>query len=88
MTLASPDSVKFVLSKARKQKTYAYEHWRWVFLAPDRGMEERAAYSKLTTEFKQKIIEDDSKYHYIRDGKIVSVDKVRSTAGTASNPEH
>ena len=88
VTLASPEAVKFVLSKASKLKTNNHKHWRCVYLAPDRSKEERAAYSKLTTELKQKISEDASKYHYIRDGKIVSVDRVRSTAGTASNPDH
>ena len=88
VTLASPEAVKFILSKASKLKTNNHAHWRCVYLAPDRSKEERAAHSKLTAELKQKITEDAYKYHCIRDGKIVSVDKVQSTAGTASNPEH
>ena len=63
-------------------------HIGGIYLAPDWSKEERAAYSKLTTDLKQKVIEDAGKYHYIRDEKIVSVDEVQSTAGTLSNQEH
>ena len=68
--------------------TNTYAYWRYIYLAPDWSKEERAAYSKLTTDLKQKVIEDAGKYHYIRDEKIVSVDEVQSTAGTLSNQEH
>ena len=82
VTLASPEAVKFVLSKASKLKRNKYDHWKCVYLAPDRSKDERAAHSKLVAELKQKISEDSSKYHYIRDGKITSIDKALSTAGT------
>ena len=85
VTLASPEAVKFVLSKASKLKGNACEHWRCVYLAPDRSKEERLAHSKLVAELKQKISEDSSKYHSIRDGKITSVDKALSSSTTKSN---
>ena len=48
----------------------------YIYLAPHRSKEERAAYRKLTTELKQKIFEDAGIYLYIRDGNIVSVNEV------------
>ena len=82
VTLACPEAVKFVLSKASKLKRNTFDHWKCVYLAPDRSKDERAAHSKLVAELKQKISENSSKYYYIRDGKIISVDKALSTAGT------
>ena len=35
VTLASPEAVKFVLSKASKLKLNVYDHWRCIYLAPD-----------------------------------------------------
>ena len=87
VTLASPEAVKFVLSKARKLKGNACQHWRCVYLAPDRSKEERQAHSKLVAELKQKISEDSSKYHSIRDGKIISVDRALSSSKTKTNTE-
>lgn len=80
VTLVSPETVKLVLGKSSKLKEKLSPHWKCVYLAPDRSKEERAAHSKLVTKLKQMISEDSSKYHYIRDGKIISVDKALSTA--------
>ena len=71
--------MKFVLKKASKLRRNKYEHWKCVYLAPDRSKEERVAYSKLVAEIKQKIGEDSTKYHCIRDGKIISVENKLST---------
>ena len=87
VTLASPEAVKFVLSKASKLKGNACDHWRCVYLAPDQSKEERQAHSKLVAELKQKISEDSSKYHSIRDGKIISVDRALSSSKTKTNTE-
>merc|ERR1712176_351066 len=84
VTLASPEAVKFVLSKASKLKLNVYDYWRCIYLAPDRSKEERVAHRKLVAEMKQKISEDSSKYYSIRDGKIISVDKALSTTETDS----
>ena len=75
------------MSKASKLKGNACEHWRCVYLAPDRSKEERQAHSKLGAELKQKISEDSSKYHSIRDGKIISVDRALSSSKTKTNTE-
>ena len=83
MTLGSPEAVKFVLSKANKLRYI--EEWEDTFLAPDRSKEERVAHRKLVTELKQKISEDSEKYHYIRNGKVISID--RSEKST-EDPEH
>ena len=84
VTLASPEAVKFVLSKAHKLKQNSYEHWSNIYLSPDRSKEERAAHKSLVAQLKQRIIADGSKYHYIRNGKINTIDKALSQAGTTS----
>ena len=73
-----------MLNKASKLKRNKCEHWKCVYLTPDRSKEERVAHSKLVAELKQKIGEDSSKYHYIRDSKIISVDEELSTVDTDS----
>ena len=88
VTLASPEAVKFLLNKARKLRRTKYEHWKCVYLAPDRSREERFAHTKLVAELKKKIGEDSSKYHCIRDGKIISVDKELSTIDTDSEERY
>ena len=39
---------------------------------------------KIKKQLKQKIAEDSGKYHSIRNGKIISVDKALSTVDTDS----
>ena len=80
VTLASPEAVKFVLSRAKKLKQNPYEEYKNINLSPDRSREERAAHKKLVEQLKQKISNDSSKYHFIRDGLIKSTDKVISSA--------
>ncbi len=79
VTLASNESVKQVLSTASKLKQQGGDIWPHIYLAPDRDRKERAAHQKLVTMLKEKISEDSTKYHYIKDSKIISVDKVVST---------
>ena len=75
VTVASPEIVNQVLSSASKLKKGS-EDWRSVYLAPDRSKDERLAHQKLVKELKEKIAnEPDDKYHYIRDGKILTIDK-------------
>ena len=82
VTLGSPEAVKFVLSKANKLRYV--EEWEDTYLAPDRSKEERVAHRKLVAELKQRINEDSDKYHCIRNGKVISVDRKNS----AEEPEH
>ena len=71
--LSSLDSVNTVLRNSRKLKED--EKFEAVVIVPDRSIEERAIHRKLVEEMKNKIKTEPSKYHYIRDYKIVSVDK-------------
>ena len=77
VTLSCAESVKMVLARARnlkKSKCTAYHTW---YITPDRSKEERAAHQKLVVKVKEMITAQPTKYHYIRDGKIFSVDKVK-----------
>ena len=71
--LSSQDSVNTVLRNSRKLKGVG--KFGAVFLAPDRSVEERIIHRKLVEELKSKIKTEPSKYHYIRDQKIYSVEK-------------
>ena len=77
VTLASADSVKQVLSKAKTLKTIdeQYKEWRNVYLAPDRNREERIRHKKLVSKMKQLIITEPTKHHFIRNGSIISVQR-------------
>jgi len=75
VTLASPEAVRLVLARARylkKSSCAAFHSW---YITPDRNSEERAAHKKLVIKMKNMITTEPQKYHYIRDGKIHSVDK-------------
>ncbi len=47
-----------------------------VFINSDRTPDERAARKKLVDILKQKIKDDPKKYHFIRNGTVVSTDKL------------
>jgi hypothetical protein len=77
VTLASTDSVKQVLSKARTLKTVQDDRaeWRKIYIAPNRIREERLTHKKLVAEMKQLIVNEPSKHHFIRAGAIISVQR-------------
>ena len=77
VTLASADEVKRVLSTSRKLRESTY--YKEVYLAPDRNAAERLSHRKLVVEVKNLIEEEPQKYHYIRDNKVISIDKALST---------
>ena len=75
VTFQSNESVKLVLAKAhnlKKSKVKTYHTW---FISPDRNFEEQAAHQKLVAKLKDNIKADSTKFHYIKDGKVLSVDK-------------
>ena len=76
VTLQSAEMVNLVLSNAKKLKQNPFERWKCLYLSPDRTREERASHKLLVEKVKQKIQDDPSNYHFIRDGQIKSVDKV------------
>ena len=73
VTLSSSTFVQLILSKSRMLRTS--EKHKSVFLSPDRAAEERLKQKELVTELKEKIAQDSQKRHFIRGGKIITVDK-------------
>ena len=76
VTLASSEEVKRLLRSSHKLKTQ--KDAKHLYLAPDRNREERLAYKKLVVQMKERIQTEPNKYHYIRDYKVMSVDKNKS----------
>ncbi len=72
-TLRSSDMVNQILSKAKLLHTK--EGYSNIYISPDRTVEERRAYKKLWEELQSKRKTDSGKVHYIKNNKIVSVDK-------------
>ena len=75
--METPGDVQFMLKNAYKLR--ADEHFKLVYLAPDRTKEERKAHGKLINEMKELIKQDSSKHYFIRDNKVKSADKTLST---------
>ena len=73
VTLVSRDAVIEVLSNAKQLKNSRYKD---VYLVPDRSYEERAAHKKLVAQMKLLFVTDPNKHHYIRDSRIISVNKL------------
>ena len=81
VTLASADSVKQILSKAKMLKTVGLgdddkewkKEWKNHYLAPDRNREERLKHKKLVMDMKQLIKSEPNKQNFIRGGAIISV---------------
>ena len=74
LPLKSNESVKMALARAhnlKKSVTKDYHSW---YIAPDRSREEQTAHHKLVAQLKESISADSSKYHYIKDGKVMSVE--------------
>ena len=56
-----------------------------MYLSPDRTAEERASYKQLVIQLKERRGSDPGSHHFIRDGKICSVRKIKTdTKGTIS----
>ncbi len=51
------------------------DDFKHVYINPDRTIAERLEHKKLVDLLKQKIKDDASKYHYIKNGTICSIDK-------------
>ena len=75
VTLRCSESVRMVLERAYKlKKSQTTYHHTW-YITPDRNREEQAAHKKLVAQLREKITADSTKYHYIKDGRVLSVDK-------------
>ena len=74
VTLKSNESVKMALARAhnlKKSVTKDYHSW---YIAPNRSREDQTAHHKLVAQIKESISADSSKYYYIKDGKVMSVE--------------
>ena len=72
-TLRSSDMVKQILRKAKALRSK--DGFSNVYISPDRTVEERRAFKKLWDELQEKRKVDPDKVHYIKNNKIVSVQK-------------
>ena len=72
VTLSSSVSVNQVLAKARNLKNS--EKHKSVFLSPDRSYERRTEHRLLVAELKKLAIDEPHKKHFIRNGKVCSVE--------------
>ena len=71
--LLSPDSVMEVVTSAKKMKV-DMKFWS-IFLAPDRSLDERVAHKQLIDGMKKKREEEPSRYFFIKQGKVCSVER-------------
>ena len=70
--LKHPTDALVLLKKAGKLRS---TDLRSVYLSPDRNKQEQAAHSKLVSEMRTMIKEDPSKFYFIRNNKVNSIDK-------------
>ena len=73
VTLASSTAVQQIMSKARTLKQL--EKWKSVYVSPDRSPAERSARRLLVEERKKRTAEEPGRNHFIKGGKVCSVDK-------------
>ena len=73
VVMSSVRTVQTILSKSRKLRQT--EKYNTVFLSPDRTVEERARQRELVQQLKKKASEEPQRKHYIKSGKIMSVDR-------------
>ena len=77
VTLTGNGSVNKILMKARRLRTV--EAYKSVFLSPDRSPDERTqhSYRQLILNLKQNVAQQPDKKHFIRQGQIVTTEKLR-----------
>ena len=71
--LGNAETVRLLLSRAHRLRKF--DMYKNVYLSPDRTKKDQAAHSSLVRKMKELITKEPKKYHFIRDGKIRSVDK-------------
>ncbi|KAL5251686.1 hypothetical protein ACHWQZ_G014731 [Mnemiopsis leidyi] len=87
VTLTNPDEVKSVLSRGNLLKKSPEEYFRKMYLAPDRTLEERREHQKLVCEVKRRIESEPEKYHYIKNKRVLSVDRTLSASDNNGGSE-
>ena len=76
VTLYNTAAVSTILSRARELNDS--QRHRAVFICPDRSPAQRAQHRKLVSEAKENNEKEPTRRHFIRDGKVCSVEKVNS----------
>ena len=71
VSVSSAAHVFQVLKAARMLKSS--EQYSKVFIRPDRSIEERELRRKAVAALKEKRLNDPSKRHFIRNGKVISI---------------
>ena len=79
-SLSSSDMVSQILRKAKILRTK--EGYRHVYISPDRTVDERRAFKKLWEQLQQKRKSETDKVHFIRNNKIVSLNKTLGAPDT------
>lgn len=74
VTLSTSTLAHHILMKASKLRRV--EQHKNVFISPDRSPEQRAAHRELVLQLKKRAGDEPSSRHYIRGGKVFSVNKV------------
>ena len=73
VSLSSATIVQQLLSKSKRLRQS--ERHRTVFLSRDRTIEERLKQRELVMELKQRVVEEPLKRHFIKEGRIVSIER-------------
>ena len=74
--LTNSTTARQILSKARMLKQM--ERRKSVYICPDRSPEERTVRKKLVMELKKVAAEEPDREHFIRQGKVCSMDKTQT----------
>ena len=72
-TFSSSTVVENILAKVKRLKNT--DRYKTVFVCPDRTLEMRIKQRELVKELKRKVADETGKRHFIKSGKIISVDK-------------
>ena len=74
VTVGCSAIVKEVLSRAKRFKVCP--NYRYVYIAPDRSLEQQAEHKKLVVEIKKRLVEQPEKRHFIRGNAVISEDTI------------
>lgn len=74
VTLSSSSIAHQILMKARNLRRV--EQHKYVFISPDRSVEQRAVHRELVLDLKNRSANEPDKRHFIRGGKVCSAIKV------------
>jgi hypothetical protein len=76
VTAACATIINQILAKSRSLRKL--EKYKTVFVSPDRSLEQRLTQRQLVTDMKKLNSEHPDKVHFIRDSRIITVDKTKT----------